>query len=575
MASDDVWAVGWKADAAIGYEALIMHWDGTTWELASGLDQQDSPNTYGIYLEDVSAASADEVWAVGRDYVSSSDTLTVIMRWDGSNWTQITSPNPSLTINRLWAVAAVGEGEAWAVGTYYHSGTGYLTLTERYGPPCGTPTSTPTQGAATETPTAVLGTSTATVGVTGTITVTITIPVGTSTRTSTSVPPSATAAASATVCPGVTIAGALTLDDPTQAGRLTTLLESSTCLDPRGCPGVLDIVPRHYDAYAFVNTSSSTACFTVDVTAACLENVLIHSSAYLDSFDPDNLCTHYLADVGPGLLTNSQYSFEVPAGARFVVVVNELAPNLLCPNYTVTITGPACLAPAPTGTPTATATITAIPTVGACELHFSDVEPGSTFFDQIMCLSCMGFTNGYSDGSFRPNYQITRGQLAKVVSNTAGITQPQTPTNQSFEDVPVGSTFYMYIERMAASGIIGGYACGGEGEPCGPTNRPYFRPAANATRGQISKIVSNAAGLTDTPTEQSFEDVPSSHTFYVWIERLAMHDMMSGYACGGAGEPCGSTSRPYYRPAMNATRGQTSKIVANGFYPDCGATARR
>ena len=222
-----------------------------------------------------------------------------------------------------------------------------------------------------------------------------------------------------------------------------------------------------------------------------------------------------------------------------------------------------------TETPVPTITLTAIPTVGTCEVHFSDVEPGSTFFDQIMCLSCMGFTNGYSDGSFRPNNEITRGQLAKVVSNTAGITQPEIPTNQSFEDVPVGSIFYMYIERMAASGIIAGYACGGPGEPCDPTNRPYFRPGANATRGQISKIVSNAAGLNDTPTEQTFEDVSISHTFYVWIERLAMHDMMSGYACGGVGEPCGATSRPYYRPNANATRGQTSKIVANAFYPDC------
>ncbi|MGA7730310.1 MAG: plastocyanin/azurin family copper-binding protein, partial [Chloroflexia bacterium] len=34
--------------------------------------------------------------------------------------------------------------------------------------------------------------------------------------------------------------------------------------------------------------------------------------------------------------------------------------------------------------------------------------------------------------------------------------------------------------------------CGGLGEPCvPPTNRPYFRPGATATRGQLSKIVSN------------------------------------------------------------------------------------
>ena len=178
----------------------------------------------------------------------------------------------------------------------------------------------------------------------------------------------------------------------------------------------------------------------------------------------------------------------------------------------------------------------------------------------------MGFVSGYQDGTFQPNSNVTRGQLAKIVSNTAGFSD--VPTGQTFEDVTVGSTFYMYIERMAARGVLGGYACGGPNEPCGSQSKPYFRPGANATRGQISKVVSNAAGLTDPPVGQTFEDVPPTHTFYEWIQRLAQHDMMSGYSCGGPGESC-VTGKPYFRPATNATRGQTSKIVGNGFYPDC------
>jgi hypothetical protein len=56
----------------------------------------------------------------------------------------------------------------------------------------------------------------------------------------------------------------------------------------------------------------------------------------------------------------------------------------------------------------------------------------------------------------------------------------------------VGSTFYVYIERMAARGIISGYPCGGVGEPClPPGNRPYFRPNTTATLGQLSKIAAN------------------------------------------------------------------------------------
>ncbi|MDQ3929871.1 MAG: S-layer homology domain-containing protein, partial [Chloroflexota bacterium] len=41
-------------------------------------------------------------------------------------------------------------------------------------------------------------------------------------------------------------------------------------------------------------------------------------------------------------------------------------------------------------------------------------------------------------------------------------------------------------------GVMGGYPCGTvPTEPCGTTNKPYFRPNNNVTRGQASKIVAN------------------------------------------------------------------------------------
>ncbi len=99
-------------------------------------------------------------------------------------------------------------------------------------------------------------------------------------------------------------------------------------------------------------------------------------------------------------------------------------------------------------------------------------------------------------------------------------------------------------------------------------DRPYFRSAANATRGQTSKIVSNTAVYTEIPTDQTFEDVPTTHTFYMEIQRLASRSIMGGYVCGGPGEPCLS-GKPYFRPGNNVTRGQSSKIVANTFFPAC------
>ena len=206
----------------------------------------------------------------------------------------------------------------------------------------------------------------------------------------------------------------------------------------------------------------------------------------------------------------------------------------------------------------------ATPTI--CTLSFSDVPDTNTFFPAIRCLACRGIISGYADGTFRPNVQVTRGQLAKIVSNAAGFAEDPDP--QIFTDVPPTNTFYQWINRLTRRGYMSGYVCGGPGEPCVNGDRPYFRPGANATRGQTSKIVSNTAGYTEIPTDQTFEDVPPTHTFYREIQRLASRNIMGGYPCGGPNEPCVS-GKPYFRPGNDVTRGQSAKIVANTFYPDC------
>jgi hypothetical protein len=231
----------------------------------------------------------------------------------------------------------------------------------------------------------------------------------------------------------------------------------------------------------------------------------------------------------------------------------------------------------PTNVPPSQTSTPSNPTVTAtaCTLQFTDVPPGSTFYENILCLACRGIINGYNTGCetgnpcFKPGNNVTRGQLAKIVSNSAGFSEPAGA--QQFEDVPPGHTFYDFVWRLADRGIINGYPCGGPGEPCAPPdNLPYFRPNANVTRGQISKIVAEAAGLTQPAGAQQFEDVPPGHTFYDYIWRLTSLGIMQGYPCGGPGEPCVDPNfLPYFRPGASATRGQASKIVANTFFPGC------
>ncbi len=200
----------------------------------------------------------------------------------------------------------------------------------------------------------------------------------------------------------------------------------------------------------------------------------------------------------------------------------------------------------PTPGPTWTPAPTPSPTPTACTISFSDVPTTHPFYPYIRCLACRGIVGGYSDGTFRPDNFVTRGQLSKIVANAAGFSEPV--SGQTFSDVPPSHPFYVYIERMAGRGIIGGYS------------DSTFRPDNNATRGQISKIVANSASIQDPipSNRQTFVDVPPTHPFWVYIERLAGRGILGGYSDGT------------FRPDNNATRGQTAKIVSNAFFPQCG-----
>ncbi|MEA2574380.1 MAG: hypothetical protein QOH93_1678 [Chloroflexia bacterium] len=232
-----------------------------------------------------------------------------------------------------------------------------------------------------------------------------------------------------------------------------------------------------------------------------------------------------------------------------------------------------------------------------CPILFQDVPQSndvSSFYSYVRCLACRHILGGYPCGGtnpqtgesepcgatgnpyYRPSNNITRGQISKIVANSANFNED--PGAQIYHDVAPGDPFYPYVNRLSNRHYMGGYPCGGPGEPCDGSNRPYFRPASNATRGQLSKIVSNAAGFNDEPEGQTYHDVPpstSESSYYQYIERLTSRGVMSGYPCGGPGEPCDDQNRPYFRPNALVTRAQAAKIVANTFFPNCQTPARK
>ena len=194
-----------------------------------------------------------------------------------------------------------------------------------------------------------------------------------------------------------------------------------------------------------------------------------------------------------------------------------------------------------------------------CAITFADVPVGSTFY-----TSSAAWPAGASSAAIpaaAPGEPAPAPTSARTTMSPAARSARSSPSRRAS---PIrcrarsrpsrmcrpAAPSKLWIERLAGRGIIGGYPCGGPGEPCvAPGNRPYFRPNANVTRGQLAKIVSGAAGWTETPTGQTFADVPPGSTFYLYIERRPAGGSSAAIPAAAPGNrasrrPTGPTSAP-------------------------------
>jgi len=227
---------------------------------------------------------------------------------------------------------------------------------------------------------------------------------------------------------------------------------------------------------------------------------------------------------------------------------------------------------APTGTPTRMVTGTVTPvatgtaTPPACVISFEGVHANDWFYQYVQYMFCSNVINGYHTSPpcsqpgttcFKPNNTTTRGQLTKIVVRAFAISI-DTHGGPHFRDVQPGSTFYDYVETGYNLGLWGGYADGN------------FKPGNTVNRGQITKMVVNAAILVDpshwtlaNPPTNTFQDVRVGSTFFRYIETAASHGVVNGYACGTSqGLPCvPPLNKAYFVPNANPTRAQISKIT--------------
>ncbi len=505
FASDDVWAVG------SGSTNIIMRWDGEHWTPVEG------PTLEGYtHLEGVDGLASNDLWVVGGHNPGSGNS-PVAAHWDGANWTQ-----PSLPVDStLNAVKVVAHNDVWAVGSKIGA-DGSLIL--HWNGVQWTEVTAPTQ------PYAEL----------------------------------------------YDIDG-VSPDDLWAVGSWAYAPEPSYILHWNGTQWAR-VEPEGNISSALSGVAAIASDNVWFVGADSNVSLTLHwdgtSLAVVDN--PHGGGVSALWKVS-GLPNGDAWAVGEQDGASLDTHVTLAQHYLSCVSATSTPTASATATPMGTATVSASettiATSTGTPTPLASVTHTDTTTPViSTGTSTEISTSTAAPTDTSVIPTQSPTGTRTQTPSATstaIITTTAKSTSTATATATAsacpvqFADVPDGHTFYSFVRCLACRGILTGYACGGVGEPCDGNNDPYFRPNNGVTRGQIAKIVSEAAGFDEAVSGQAFEDVPPGSTFYVYVERLASRGVMQGYPCGGAGEPCGTGSLPYFRPGAGATRGQLAKIASN------------
>lgn len=146
------------------------------------------------------------------------------------------------------------------------------------------------------------------------------------------------------------------------------------------------------------------------------------------------------------------------------------------------------------------------------KLTFSDLVNGAWYIEAVEEMSKAGVINGYTDGTFRPDNEITRAEFVTMIM--------QSKTVSEFESVPfsdVDKSLWSadYIYSAYKAGYINGYTDG------------TFKPDSPITRAEAVKIINSVLERTDmSNTENPFNDVSDKHWAYNQIlEAVINHNV--------------------------------------------------
>ena len=169
--------------------------------------------------------------------------------------------------------------------------------------------------------------------------------------------------------------------------------------------------------------------------------------------------------------------------------------------------------------------------------NFPDVV-GTKYEDAALYLKAFDYISGYPDGSFKPENDITRAEMVRIMfefSNEAkaALAKQTTPLN-NFKDVPTDHWAKQYIEVAAQVGLVSGYGNG------------VFKPNNNITHAEALTMIMNVHSLKQAVS--SWEDNK-------WPDNYLKYAIYHGYVENG--------SSFEFLKQNNAKRGDVAIYISN------------
>lgn len=169
---------------------------------------------------------------------------------------------------------------------------------------------------------------------------------------------------------------------------------------------------------------------------------------------------------------------------------------------------------------------------------FKDVSASTSHYDAIAWAKNAGVTKGYSDGTFQPSRNCSRGDMIMFLWGAAGKPAPKSVSASPFKDVPKTHKYYRAILWAYQRGITKGYSDG------------TFKVDKAVTRGEAVRFLWNMKGSPKPKsTKNPFKDLAKTYTHYNAVLWAYHSGIVKGYGDGT------------FRCNNNATRGDAVELL--------------